>query len=155
MNSDHLAPDPPPSKRKKGREKPYPMEAGTETAEMKCLIGRFIDQVVNNKNLSIIPEFFTDDCVLYGVNRFDDSEFGHKGVEKHINQIHSKFIGLKVYIEDIIVETDNIVLRWRGIYKQDKIDKYNGGFITSKICKVTRKIREQWHYWLPASILSS
>jgi len=121
---------------------------------MKYLLGKFIDQVLNNKNLSLIPEIFTDNCVLYGVNRLDDSEFGYKGVEKHINQIHAKFPALKVYIEDIVVEAENVVVRWRGTFKQDRIDKFMGGFVSSKLCTATRKIKEQWHYMLPAAVLS-
>jgi len=79
------------------------------TAENKGVQRRIIDEVINQKNLDLADELFSDEHKLYpesaGVGR------GPEGMKQAFAGLHEEFPDIHVDIESIVAEGDTVAIR--------------------------------------------
>ena len=79
------------------------------TAENKNVQRRIIDEVINQKNLDLADELFSEEHKLYpesaGVGR------GPEGMKQAFAGLHEEFPDIRVDIESIVAEGDMVALR--------------------------------------------
>jgi predicted SnoaL-like aldol condensation-catalyzing enzyme len=79
------------------------------TAENKDVQRRIIDEVINQKNLDLADELFSDEHKLYpesaGVGR------GPEGMKQAFAGLHEEFPDIHVDIESIVAEGDTVAIR--------------------------------------------
>ena len=79
------------------------------TAENKDVQRRIIDEVINQKNLDLADELFSDEHKLYpesaGVGR------GPEGMKQAFAGLHEEFPDIHVDIESIVAEGDMVAIR--------------------------------------------
>ena len=79
------------------------------TAENKDVQRRIINEVINQKNLDLADELFSDEHKLYpesaGVGR------GPEGMKQAFAGLHEEFPDIHVDIESIVAEGDTVAIR--------------------------------------------
>ena len=86
------------------------------TAENKAVQRRIIDEVINQKNLDLADELFSEEHELHpeapGVGR------GPKGMKRAFAGLHEEFPDVRVEIESIVAEGDMVAVRltFRGTH---------------------------------------
>ena len=79
------------------------------TAENKAVQRRIIDEVINEKNLDLADELFSEDHELHpealGVGR------GPEGIKQAFAGLHEEFPDIRVEIESIVAEGDIVAVR--------------------------------------------
>jgi predicted ester cyclase len=78
-------------------------------------VRRLFDDVWNKGRLELIEEIFTEDVVLHAGQ---NSVTGRDTVRTIIAEFLSGFPDVKHGIEDLVIERDRVVTRWRGIGHQ-------------------------------------
>jgi predicted SnoaL-like aldol condensation-catalyzing enzyme len=79
------------------------------TEENKAAQRRIIDEVINNKNLHLADELFSEEHELHpespGVGR------GPEGMKRAFAGLHEEFPDIRVEIESIVAEGDMVAIR--------------------------------------------
>ena len=79
------------------------------TEENKAAQRRIIDEVINQKNLALADELFSEEHKLHpesaGVGR------GPEGMKQAFAGLHEEFPGIRVDIESMVAEGDMVALR--------------------------------------------
>ena len=83
----------------------------------KAIVRRFMEEVMNKKNLAAIDEFISDDMVDH--NPAPGTASGLEGVKQTLGMFVSAFPDLRIGVEDLISEGDTVVMRvtTRGTHK--------------------------------------
>jgi steroid delta-isomerase-like uncharacterized protein len=88
------------------------------TEQNKALIGRFVEEIFNRGNLSMVDEVFASDFVDHeqlppGIPN------NREGVYVLTGMLRSAFPDFKATIDDIVAESDKVVIRmtWSGTHK--------------------------------------
>ena len=80
-----------------------------QTAENKAVQRRIIDEVINQKNLDLADDLFSEDHKLYpesaGVGR------GPEGMKQAFAGLHEEYPDVRVDIESIVAEGDMVAVR--------------------------------------------
>lgn len=80
-------------------------------ADPAAVVGRYIEECWNRGRLDLIPELIADDFVDH--LPFDaDLPEGREGLIATIRLLRLAFSGLRLVIEDMIVEDDRVVVRF-------------------------------------------
>ena len=88
------------------------------TEQNKALIGRFIEEIFNRGNMSVVEALFAPDFVEHeqlppGIPN------NREGVKVLTSMLRSAFPDFKATIDDIVAEGDKVVIRmsWSGTHK--------------------------------------
>jgi steroid delta-isomerase-like uncharacterized protein len=79
------------------------------TEENKTIIKRFIDEVLNKKNVDAVGDFMADDMVDHNPPPGDKP--GLDGMKDMMRMFFNAFPDLEVRVEDLIAEGDKVVMR--------------------------------------------
>ena len=79
------------------------------TEENKAIIGRFIDELLNQGALAAIPEIVDSSYIMHGAGT-DVS--GHQGVQRFVVTYRTALPDYHCTIEDQMAEGDKVVTRW-------------------------------------------
>ena len=87
--------------------------------ENKAQVRRFMDEVLEKKNVDAIDEYFTSDYIEH--DEMPGVEPGREGLKQLLGMFFGAFPDLGVQIDDIIAEGDKVVVRVRttGTHKGD------------------------------------
>ncbi len=77
----------------------------------KALCRRFVEEVWNNRNLSVIEEIFAPNFTQHDPNAPDFGR-GPESVRKLVNHYLIAFPDTRFTIDDMIAEGDKVVMRW-------------------------------------------
>jgi steroid delta-isomerase-like uncharacterized protein len=85
--------------------------------ENKALVRRYVEEVVNQRNLDLVDEIFAPDFVEYGAN--PDQVSGVEGLKHFFVMLRSGFPDFEGTLEDLFAEEDKVVLRFtfRGTHQ--------------------------------------
>ncbi len=122
------------------------------SAENKALVRRYVDEVLNNRNLDLIDELFASGFVDHDASMPDAT--GPAGVKRLAAMVHASFSDLHFTVEDMIAEGDKVVYRYavRGTHQRD----FMGIAATGRQFAVTGihiyrvldgKLQEEWENW--------
>jgi steroid delta-isomerase-like uncharacterized protein len=122
------------------------------SADNKALVRRYVEEVLNKKNLALVDELFAPTFVDHDSSM--PQAKGPEGVKRLAAMVHAAFPDLNFSIEDLIAEGDKVVYRYtiRGIHQND----FMGIPATGKAVKVTGihiyrisdgKLQEEWENW--------
>lgn len=98
------------------------MSATEETARNKAVIRR-LPKLLDNPDLAIIRETFTEDFCLHDV-KFPDWPPGYEGAARMFVQMKAMIPDLEVHVEDMFGEDDRVFVRWR--FKGTVTGSYQG-----------------------------
>ena len=88
----------------------------TEAEEMRRTTKRVIEEVINGRNLDLLPQFFTEDFIWHeGARDFT----GLDQVREMMQGYLTAFSDLHITVEQQIVEGKLICERWRGTGTHD------------------------------------
>jgi predicted ester cyclase len=89
--------------------------------ENKEVVRRFIDEVFNKGDYSIIPDLIAQDYIM---NAPAGNIEGQEGVKKYVKMVRIAFPNIKITIEDIVGEEDTVVARinWEGTFSGKFMD---------------------------------
>lgn len=82
----------------------------TETNKAVCR--RMLDQMYNQHRLDLMPEFFTEDLVVYLGRASRDSPIGIEGFKERVTMALAAFPDIQLTVNDEIAEGDKVVYRW-------------------------------------------
>jgi steroid delta-isomerase-like uncharacterized protein len=122
------------------------------SADNKALVRRYVEEVLNKKNLALIDELFASSFIDHDSSMPEAK--GPAGVKRLAAMAHASFPDLHFTIEDMIADGDKIVYRYslRGTHKHD----FMGIAATGKQVNVTGihiyrvsegKLQEEWENW--------
>jgi steroid delta-isomerase-like uncharacterized protein len=79
---------------------------------------RYLEEVWNKRNVALIGEFLTPDCVYHGPGGAEIK--GLEGMKQYATALRNALPDLHFSIEDVVAEADNVVYRYtrRGTFKQ-------------------------------------
>lgn len=146
---------------KDGQRRQAPNIEESETVvTMKFIIGRMLDELINNWNQELIPELFVPTCTIYGLNPFYDGPYtGFQGVRDAISELVSAFQDIKLTIVDQAVEGSTIIVRFnlRGVHTGPFWEAQPTGKRILLHGLMTARIRQALvdvlrFYWDPAAI---
>ncbi len=85
--------------------------------ENKAIEGRFIEEVLNKKNLAAADELIAEDFVE--LDPFPGQEQGREGLKQVLRMLFAAFPDLQWSIEELIAEGAKVVNRftWRGTHR--------------------------------------
>lgn len=85
--------------------------------ENKAIEGRFIEEVLNKKNLAAADELVAEDFVE--LDPFPGQEQGREGLKQVLRMLFAAFPDLQWTIEELIAEGDKVVNRftWHGTHR--------------------------------------
>ncbi|MDP2439228.1 MAG: ester cyclase, partial [archaeon] len=142
------------------RQAPFPYE--TETViTLKFIVGRFMDELLNNWDQEVIPQIFSHDTKIFGLNPFYDGAYeGFQGIKGAVAELRHSFPDLRATILDMSVEgSSNVIVRFnlRGTHTNDFWESpatnkriLLHGLFTARIGQTLINILR--FYWDPASI---
>jgi len=81
--------------------------------ENKAIVRRFYDEVLNGRNMRLLPELWHESAVNYFAG-FPEPLRGLHALEGFAGQIFGAFPDLYITIEDLLAEGDRVVNRWTG-----------------------------------------
>ena len=76
--------------------------------ENKAVARRVIDEVFNNKNMSVLSELVAPDCVYHGA--FGDAK-GPEGLSEIIYAYHNAFPDIHATIDEMVAEGNTVAFR--------------------------------------------
>ncbi len=85
--------------------------------ENKALVRRYVEEVVNQRNLDLLDEIFAPDFVQYGAE--PDQVSGVEDLKQFFAMLRSEFPDFQGTIEDLFTAGDKVVLRFtfRGTHQ--------------------------------------
>lgn len=118
----------------------------------KALVRRYVEEVLNQKNLAIVNELFATTFVDHDSSMPEAK--GPEGIKRLAGMVHTSFPDLHFTIEDLIAEGDRVVYRYsvRATHKKD----FMGIPATDKQIRFTGihiyrvsggKLQEEWENW--------
>jgi steroid delta-isomerase-like uncharacterized protein len=86
----------------------------------KRLVRRLVEEIWNQGNLDVIDEIVTSDYVRHDPG-WPEEISGREGLREKLCSIRRAFGDLEVTVEDLIAESDRVVVRWRmkGTHQAD------------------------------------
>jgi steroid delta-isomerase-like uncharacterized protein len=86
----------------------------------KRLVRRLVEEIWNQGNLDVIDEIVTSDYVPHDPG-WPEEISGREGLREKLCSIRRAFGDLEVTVEDLIAESDRVVVRWRmkGTHQAD------------------------------------
>ena len=122
------------------------------SADNKALVRRYVEEVLNKKNLALIDELVAPTFIDHDSSMPDAK--GAEGVKRLAAMVHASFPDLHFTVEDMVAEGDKVVYRYtvRGTHQGD----FMGIAPTGKQFAVTgihiyrvgdRKFQEEWENW--------
>jgi steroid delta-isomerase-like uncharacterized protein len=118
----------------------------------KTLVRRYVEEVLNRKNLAIVDELFAPTFVDHDSSMPDAK--GPAGIKRLAAMVHASFPDVRFTIEDLIAEGDRVVYRYtvRGSHQQDFMGIAAAGkqieFTGIHIYRVEGgKLQEEWENW--------
>ena len=122
------------------------------SADNKALVRRYVEEVLNKKNLALIDELFAPSFIDHDSSMPEAK--GPAGVKRLAAMVHASFPDLHFTIEDMIAEGDKVVYRYsmRAAHQND----FMGIAATGKQINVTGihiyrvgdgKLQEEWENW--------
>jgi steroid delta-isomerase-like uncharacterized protein len=122
------------------------------SAENKALVRRYVEEVLNNRNLDLIDKLFAPTFIDHDTSMPDAR--GPAGVKRLAAMVHGSFPDLHFTVEDMVAEGDKVVYRYsvRGTHQGD----FMGIAATGKQFAVTGihiyrvvdgKLQEEWENW--------
>lgn len=86
--------------------------------ENKALMRRFMEEVVNGKNLAVIDELVTADFVEHE-ELPAEAAGGREGVKQFFGALFNAFPDLHATVDDMVAEEDRVAVRgtWRGTHQ--------------------------------------
>ncbi len=76
----------------------------------KALVRRFLEEVINGGNTTLLAELATDDHVRHAP---DGDLYGREGVRIDVAAWRAGFPDLRLVVEDLIAEGDRVAYRYR------------------------------------------
>ncbi len=122
------------------------------SADNKALVLRYVEEVLNKKNLSLIDELFAPTFIDHDASMPEAK--GPAGIKRVAAMVHASFPDLQFTVEDMVAEGDKVVYRYtvRGTHLGD----FMGIAPTGKQTAVTGihiyriangKLQEEWENW--------
>jgi steroid delta-isomerase-like uncharacterized protein len=122
------------------------------SAENKALVRRYVEEVLNNRNLTLIDELFAPTFIDHDSSMPEAR--GPAGVKRLTAIVHTSFPDLHFTIEDMVAEGDKVVYRYtvRGTHQKD----FMGIAATGKQIRFTGihiyrvgngQLQEEWENW--------
>ena len=132
------------------------------TEQNKANSRRFLEDVVNRKNLDLLDEIADPNCVIHQADGVGGNDVrGREGLKQFVKMYYTAFPDLRFTVEDQVAEGDKVVTRWssEGTHKGElmgipptgkhaagvtgiSIDRYSGG-----------KFVEGWGNWDPLVLM--
>jgi len=119
--------------------------------ENKAIFSRFVEEIWNKGNLTVVDELIAPDFVLHSVAR--DIK-GPEGFKQYLNTARMAFPDIHFTREDSIAEREKVVTRWTmtGTHKGEFMGIPGTGKSfavpgTSISHIVGGKLKENWVYW--------
>jgi DNA-binding CsgD family transcriptional regulator/predicted ester cyclase len=120
------------------------------------LIRRFIEEQVNQDDISRYDQFFSKDVISYGPASDQITE-GCANLQKIQASYHLTYPGTKFKIEDIFAIGDRVFVRWicKGMYKGKSHSKKSSCILTGlSIYQILQgQIHQAWQFWDRLGIL--
>lgn len=113
--------------------------------ENKALINRFIEEVLNNKNLAVADEIVPDGFVE--LDPLPGQQPGREGLKQILAVIFAAFPDYKWTTEEQIAEGDKVVTRftWRGTHRGNFMGiSPTGRQVTVKGVVIDRVVDGEW-----------
>jgi steroid delta-isomerase-like uncharacterized protein len=121
-------------------------------ADNKALVRRYVEEVLNKKNLALVDELFASTFIDHDSSMPEAN--GPAGVKRLAAMVHLGFPDLHFTIEDMVAEGDKVVYRYsvRGTHEND----FMGIVATGKQINMTGihiyrvgdgKLQEEWENW--------
>ncbi len=122
------------------------------SAHNKALVHRYVEEVLNRKNLALIDELVAPTFIDHDSSMPDAK--GPAGVKRLAAMVHTSFPDLHFTVEDMVAEGDKVVYRYtvRGTHQGD----FMGIAPTGRQFAVTGihiyrvgdgKFQEEWENW--------
>ena len=85
----------------------------------KALVRRYVEEVLNQRNLAVVDELFASTFVDHDSSMPEAR--GPSGIKRMAAMVHASFPDLHFKIEDMIAEGDKVVYRYsvRGTHQKD------------------------------------
>jgi len=122
------------------------------SVENKALVRRYVEEVLNNKNLTLIDELFAPNFIDHDSSM--PAAKGPAGVKRLVAIVHTSFPDLHFAIEDMVAEGDKVVYRYtvRGTHQNDFMGIAATGnqinFTGIHIYRVANgQLQEEWENW--------
>ena len=122
------------------------------SAENKALVRRYVEEVLNNRNLTLIDELFAP--IFTDHDSSMPEAKGPAGVKRLVAIVHTSFPDLHFTIEDMVAEGDKVVYRYRvrGTHQNDFMGIAATGrqisFTGIHIYRVRNgQLQEEWENW--------
>ena len=119
----------------------------------KALVRRYIEELWNNRDLSVVDEIISPTYLFHSQSAPADLD-GPDGVRKHFAMITAAFPDVQFTIEDLIAEGDKVVVLWTGrsTHQGDYMGVApTGKDLTTVIVAIHRiedgKLAETWVCW--------
>jgi steroid delta-isomerase-like uncharacterized protein len=120
--------------------------------ENKTLVRRYVEEVLNKRNLALIDELFAPTFIDHDASMPEAK--GAAGVKRLAAMVHDSFSDLHFTVEDMVAEGDKVVYRYsvRGTHK----GSFMGIAPTGEQFAVTGihiyrvadgKLQEEWENW--------
>jgi steroid delta-isomerase-like uncharacterized protein len=120
--------------------------------ENKTLVRRYVEEVLNKRNLALIDELFAPTFIDHDTSMPEAK--GAAGVKRLAAMVHDSFSDLHFTVEDMVAEGDKVVYRYsvRGTHK----GSFMGIAPTGEQFAVTGihiyrvadgKLQEEWENW--------
>jgi steroid delta-isomerase-like uncharacterized protein len=122
------------------------------TDNNKALVRRYVEEVLNQRNLAVVDELFASSFVDHDSSMPEAK--GPAGIKQLAAMVHASFPDLHFKIEDMIAEGDKVVYRYSvsGTHQKD----FMGIAATGKQISFTgihiyrvddSKLQEEWENW--------
>jgi steroid delta-isomerase-like uncharacterized protein len=118
----------------------------------KVLVRRYVEEVLNQKNLAAVDELFAATFVDHD-SSIPEAK-GPAGIKRLAAMVHASFPDVHFTIEDLIAEGDRVVYRYtvRGTHQKDFMGIAAAGkqieFTGIHIYRVEGgKLQEEWENW--------
>ena len=122
------------------------------SAENKALVRRYVEEVLNNRNLTLIDELFAPTFIDHDSSMPEAK--GAAGVKRLVAIVHAGFPDLHFTIEDMVAEGDRVVYRYtvRGTHQNAFMGIAPTGkqisFTGIHIYRVGNgQLQEEWENW--------
>lgn len=122
------------------------------SAENKALVRRYVEEVLNNRNLILIDELFAPTFIDHDSSMPEAK--GPAGVKRLAAIVHTSFPDLHFTIEDMVAEGDKVVYRYsvRGTHQNEFMGIAATGrrisFTGIHIYRVGGgQLQEEWENW--------
>ena len=122
------------------------------TESNKALVRRYVEEVLNEKNLALVDELFVPTFIDHDSSMPEAK--GPAGIKRLAAMVHASFPDVHFTIQDMIAEADRVVYRYSvsGTHQKDFMGIATTGkqisFTGIHIYRVCDgKLQEEWENW--------